>query len=127
MSDRFRTDSGLVLVEAEVSGPSGKVAARLVLDTGATSTTLNVKLLRSIGYDPQDVGEFVRMTTGSAVERVPRLMVNRLSALGRHAIGSRVLAHDLPPGAAVDGLIGLDFLRGSRLTIDFRTGQIDLT
>jgi hypothetical protein len=52
--------------------------------------------------------------------------VNRLSALGQHAIGLKVLAHNLPPEAAVDGPLGLDFFRGFLLTIDFRGGQVDL-
>jgi hypothetical protein len=126
VSQAFQPLSGLILVEAEVSGPSGKVSATLVLDTGATTTTLNVRVLRSIGYDPDAATDLVRMTTGSAVEMASRLMVNRLSALGRHAIGLRVLAHDLPTQAAVDGLLGLDFFRGFLLTIDFRAGLLDL-
>ena len=67
------------------------------------------------------------MTTGTTVAMVPRLMVNRLSALGKHAIGLRVLAHDLPAVAAVDGLLGLDFFRNLSLLIDFRLGQLSLT
>jgi hypothetical protein len=67
------------------------------------------------------------MTTGSTVETVPRLMINRLSALGQHAIGLRVLAHSLPAVAAVDGLLGLDFFRNLILAIDFRAGQITLS
>jgi hypothetical protein len=38
-----------------------------------------------------------------------------------------VLAHDLPPEARVDGLLGLDFRRGSVLTVDFTAGPISLT
>lgn len=34
-------------------------------------------------------------------------MLNRLSAPGHHQIGMRVLAHDLPLDANVDGLLGL--------------------
>jgi hypothetical protein len=126
VSQVFQSRSGLILVEAEVSGPSGKAAATLALDTGATTTMLNVKLLQSIGHDPSLATDFVRMATGSALETVPRLVVNRLSALGRHAIGLRVLAHDLPAEAAVDGLLELDFFRGLSLTIDFKAGQIVL-
>lgn len=55
---------------------------------------------------------------------VPRLMINRLSALGKHLIGPRVLAHDLPPEAVVDDLLGLDFFLNLVITLDFRTGQI---
>ncbi len=85
MRQAFDAKTGLILVEAEVSGPTGKVDATLVLDTGATSTSLNRNLLRSIGYDPDAATEFVRMTTGTTVELVPRLTVTRVSVLGRHA------------------------------------------
>ena len=37
-----------------------------------------------------------------------------------------LVCHTLPASAAVDGLLGLDFMRGKRLIIDFRTGIIDL-
>jgi predicted aspartyl protease len=127
VSQAFHAKTGLILVEAEVSGPAGRAGATLVLDTGATSTVLNVSVLRSVGYDPDAATEFARMATGAGVGTVPRLMVNRLSALGRHALGLRVLAHDLPAEAAVDGLLGLDFFRDLTLTIDFRSGQITLT
>jgi predicted aspartyl protease len=126
MSRAFNATTGLILVEAEISGPAGKVGATLVLDTGATSTSLNPNVLRSVGYDPDAATESVRMTTGTTMTTVPRLMVTRLSALGQHAIGLRVLAHSLPAVAAVDGLLGLDFFRNLLLTIDFRAGQITL-
>ena len=124
MSQAFNARTGLILVEAEVSGPTGKAGATLVLDTGATSTSLNPAVLRSVGSDPDAATEFARMTTGTAVATAPRMVINRLSALGKHAIGLRVLAHRLPAEAAVDGLLGLDFFRDLSLTIDFRTGQI---
>jgi len=127
MSHVFNAKSGLVLIEAEVSGPTGKAGATLVLDTGATTTALNANVLRAVGYDPNAANEFVNLTTGNATLRVPRLTINRLGALGRHAIGLKVLAHDLPAQAAVDGLLGLDFFRGLTLTLDFNAGRITLT
>jgi hypothetical protein len=66
------------------------------------------------------------MTTGTGVISVPRIMLNRFSALGQHQIGLKVLAHDLPTAADVDGLLGLDFLRDKILTIDFRAGALTL-
>src|SRR3954452_4027205 len=126
MTQSFNADAGLILVKAEISGPTRMAVATLALDTGATTTSLNATVLRFVGYDPDAATEFVSMTTGTRVETVPRLMVNRLSALGRHAIGLRVLAHDLPAVAAVDGLLGLNFFRNLLLTIDFRAGQITL-
>jgi predicted aspartyl protease len=126
LSHAFNATTGLILVEAEVSGPAGKVGATLILDTGATSTSLNQNVVRSVGYDPDAATDFVQMATGTTGHTAPRLMINWLSALGRHAIGLRVLAHDLPMQAAADGLLGLDFFRGLALTIDFRAGQITL-
>jgi hypothetical protein len=49
-----------------------------------------------------------------------------LSALGQHRFGFPVVAHDLPPHAAVDGLLDLDFFRNQVLTVDFQKGQITL-
>jgi predicted aspartyl protease len=127
MSQPFNAATGLIIVDAELSGPLGKADARLVLDTGATSTALHPDVLRSVGYDPDAATESVQLTTGTTPVTVPRVMVNRLSALGQHAVGLRMLAHALPKNAALDGLLGLVFLRNHVLTIDFRAGQISLT
>ena len=126
MTYAFQPRSGAILVEAEVSGPAGKRTVTLVLDTGATSSTLSLKILREIGYEPATSTDLVRLTAGTGLATVPRMMINRLSALGRHAIGLRVMAHDHPAEAKVDGLLGLDFFRDLVLTLDFPVGQIGL-
>jgi aspartyl protease family protein len=126
MSYPFNARSGPILVDAEISGPAGTSGATLVLDTGATTSTINTSVLRLVGYDPDSSTDLVPMTIGTGVMTVPRIMLNRLSALGQHQIGLRVLAHDLPMAAAVDGLLGVDFLRDKVLTIDYRAGSITL-
>jgi len=37
----------------------------------------------------------------------------------------RIICHTLPPTARVDGLLGLDFFRNTRLNIDFISGKIE--
>jgi hypothetical protein len=71
-------------------------------------------------------GKAVNVAMGNGVELVPRIILNRLSTLGRHRLAFPVLAHSLPPAAGIDGLLGLDFLRGSILTVDFRAATITL-
>lgn len=66
------------------------------------------------------------MTTGSGIEFAPRIALERITALGRDRNEFTVLAHTLPPSAGVDGLLGLDFLRDRRLTVDLRGGQVTL-
>jgi hypothetical protein len=46
--------------------------------------------------------------------------------LGKDRLGLQIIAHTLPSTAVYDGLLGLDFIRGQTLKIDFRTGLIDL-
>jgi hypothetical protein len=122
----FDPRQGLVVVSAELFGPLGSGILRLALDTGATSTMLNVSHLVAVGYDPGLISDRVQVTTGSGVEFVPRLEVSRLDALGQTRTAFSVLSHTLPPSSGIDGLLGLDFLRGQSLTIDFRLGNITL-
>ena len=124
MSQRFDAQQGLILVPVEISGPNGSVQLRLALDTGATSTLIRPVHLEALGFDPGLAQERVQVTTGSGVEFAVRLPVSSISALGRNRRNFPVLGHTLPPSATVDGLLGLDFFRGSRLEIDFRKGFV---
>jgi predicted aspartyl protease len=126
MSFPFQPQRGLIHVEAELEGPAGNVNVLLALDTGATGTTVSDRLLRIAGYDPAAAPAQVRLTTASGTASIPQLAVTRLTTLGRDRMGFAVLALTLPSGTAVDGVLGLDFLRGCVLTIDFRAGQITL-
>ena len=124
MSYTFNARIGPILVDAEISGPSGTLGYSFA---GYRSN----ERVRSI---PQSfvsrrmiptIDRSTQMTTGIGVTTVPRIMLDRTCATAtpdRHS----VLAHDLPHATDVDGLLGLDFLRDQILTIDFRPGAIDL-
>jgi predicted aspartyl protease len=127
VSHSFNPAHGLVIVHAKVWGPKGDTALRLALDTGATHTLINQSRLMRLGYDPAASMDRLQITMGGSVEFVPRIAIDKLTALGQERNHIPVLAHNLPPSASVDGLLGLDFLRGQTLTLDFRTGQITLT
>jgi predicted aspartyl protease len=122
----FQARQGPILVEAEVTGPSRTLTLPLLLDTGATTSLIKESVLLALGYDLASVTDRVSMTTGSVVTTVPRVVLTRLSSLGQHRFGFPVLAHPLPAVVSVSGLLGLDFLRDRTLTIDFRTGRIDI-
>jgi hypothetical protein len=126
-SHAFSSSSGPILVDAEITGPLGSVVLKLLLDTAATTSLIHLTTLLSLGFDPDQSTRRVPMITGSTTEIVPLVVLTRLSALGQHRFGFPVVAHALPSSSAVDGLLGLDFLRGHTLTIDFRAGRITLT
>src|SRR5262249_55639889 len=112
--------------ECELEGPTGNVVLRLALDTGATVTVLSEAALVAAGSDLALAPSRVQVTTGSGVVHVPLLPVSRLRALGQERTDFLVLGHTLPPAVIVDGVLGLDFLRGLTLTVDFRLGQLTL-
>jgi predicted aspartyl protease len=123
----FNPSAGAVYVEASLSGPLGQADVRLILDTGATTTLIRSTILVAVGYDPDASPDRISVALGSGIQLVPRVVLNRLSALGQHLLGLPVLSHSVLPAAGADGLLGLDFLRGTTLTVDFRVGQIALT
>ena len=126
MSESFDPSRGLIVVKVRIWGPGEPVVARLAVDTGATLTLVGSALLAIAGYYPSASGDHIRVTTGSGVEYVPQVAVERIEALGQDRIDFPVVCHTLPPSASVDGVLGLDFFRGQTLTIDFRSGTIDL-
>jgi len=123
----FNSQSGLIIVQVELTGPTGNAILSLALDTGATATAINQGRLMRLGYDLALATDRVQITTGSGVEFVPRLSITRLKALGQERLNFPILAHTLPPSASVDGVLGLDFLRGHALAIDFRQAQLTLS
>ena len=123
----FDPRRGLIVVSAEIWGPSSSGVLQLALDTGATLTAVSGGMLIAIGYHPGSNAERVQITTESGVEFAPRIILDRVSSLGQERIGFPVLGHTLPPSASVDGLLGLDFLRGLNLAIDFRAGLLSLS
>jgi predicted aspartyl protease len=126
MSYRFYCLAALVIVRAEVAGPARSLVLSLALDTGAISTMLSGTALRTIGCSADADAEHIEVTTASGIEFAPLVHVQRLEALGQVRSDFSVVMHNLPASAGVDGLLGLDFLRGKALTIDFRAGEIIL-
>jgi predicted aspartyl protease len=126
MSMPFDGQRGLIVVPVRVTGSSGTAVVRLALDTGATRTLINSSLLVAVGYDPTATIARIEVTTGSGVEYAVLISISKIEALGREFTQFPVLAYTLPPSAGVDGVLGLDFLRGRLLSIDFQHGRLTL-
>jgi predicted aspartyl protease len=124
LSFPFNTSSGLIIVQAELTGPGGRGTFRLALDTGATTTLMDEGMLRTVGYDVASGSDRVAVTTGSGVESVRQIELQRLTTPGYQRYGMKAPAHTLPQATGVDGVLGPDFFQGLCLTIDFRVGTI---
>ncbi len=109
----------LLVTKAAIGGPTGVNVLRLLLDTGSVYTILPVEVLESIGCSPAASLAHVRVITGSGYLIVPQVEVSWLQCLGQKVDGMVVIAHTLPIGSIVDGLLGMDFLGplGARLLL----------
>jgi len=126
MKIMFDPTEGLIVITTRLCGIDTDTIVRFALDTGATGSMLNWDVAVLLGYDPASTKERIQVTTGSGVEFAPRIAVKKVEALGKTLENFPILCHTLPPSATVDGLLGLDFLRGERLIVDLQAGIIAL-
>ena len=107
-------------------GPNGVSKLRMMVDTGSSYTVVDPKLLARMGFDPVAQPRSLTFASATQIVHAPVITVDGLSAFGITRRNFDVVGHALPPTVAVDGLLGLSFFRGRRLTIDFRTGRLGL-
>ncbi len=126
---RFDPNTSAVLVFANVIGTHAERQRRLrlLVDTGATYTMIPHDVAVALGYRPDRAPRRIPLMTANGTVRAPLVTLARVEALGQTASSSEALVHDLPASSRIDGLLGLSFLRGFRLTLDFMEGFIELS
>jgi predicted aspartyl protease len=122
----FDPTKGLILVEAEIAGPTTCVTVQLALDTGATDSFLDEDWVALAGYTPADATNKFDVLTASGTISVLEVPLRSLTVLGQTRTNFPAQAHSFPPGTRHDGVLGLDFFRGQILTLDFVHGEITL-
>lgn len=98
-----------MIIEGRCVGPRGTVAGRLVVDTGASCTTISPELLDELGYSARDGLVRTRVQTAVGYEYGYLVKIAKLDALGVSMRGACVQILDFA-GADIDGLIGMNFL-----------------
>jgi hypothetical protein len=83
-------------------------------------------MLASIGYDVDEAPREVLVTTASGTELVSRFRLSRILVMNHERQHFPILSYTLPESTTVDGVLGLDFFQGTRLTLDFQNGWITL-
>lgn len=72
-------ESGLILVGIEINN---KYALRMILDTGATNTTIDSNALYLLGYDLKDSVGTVEIETANGIIGTEIFEINRFASLG---------------------------------------------
>ena len=126
MSLPFDSDGEFVAVEVHLYGPEGYLVADFSLDTGSTRSLVSQDLALQLGYDLAAATSFSNFITGSGMVTAPIINFARVEALEQEHRFFPIVCHTLPSGSPIDGLLGLDFFRGQKLTVDFRAGLVTL-
>jgi hypothetical protein len=127
VSISFYPASGLVIVRADIEGPLGQAVLRLAVDSGSTFTTVDSQILASVGAIPEPSASILRMRTANSIFSAQRVSISRFAALGKELWDYSVISIPIQADVQIDGLLGLDFFRNHKLTIDLNNGTIELT
>ena len=73
-----------------------------------------------------DPKKTIELTSATRVERVSLIVIPEIEVLGMIAKNVEVVIKNLPKESAVEGLLGLSFLKHFKLTIDFKKGELSL-
>ena len=120
-------DSGLILVNIEIDN---KYELKMILDTGASNTTIDSNALYLLGYDLKDNVGTVEIETANGIIETEVFEIGTFSSLGLTKDNFQIQVYDfLAHGIFSDynGLLGLDFLEGTKFCIDTKTDTITLT
>ena len=128
MTYKFKreSESGLMLVNVEIDN---KYELKMILDTGATNTTIDSNALYLLGHDLKDSVGTVEIETANGVIETEVFEIESFVSLGLTREKFQIQVYDfLAHGIFSDfnGLLGLDFLEGTKFCIDTRDNTITL-
>ena len=116
----------IIQISVILSNNENKMAITMALDTGASYTMIPWETAEALGLQPEISDKKANMITASGIEKVPVVKIKSVRTLGKELKDVEVIVHDLPQRSHVDGLLGLSFLRHFKLTIDFRSGYLEI-
>ena len=114
------------MVYTIVSGPLTNRLARVLVDTGSTRAVLEPDFLRTIGCDLGHPVDLVPFQGFGITAYAPVVLVPSYAVLGHTVSDIETLALAMPPGSALDGVLGLNVLRALGIRIDFRASVLEV-
>jgi predicted aspartyl protease len=102
----------------------------MILDTGATNTTIDSNALNLLGHDLKDSIGSVEIETANGIIETEVFEIDSFASLGVTKEKFQIQVYDfLAHGIFSDynGLLGLDFLEGTKFCIDIRENLISLS
>lgn len=129
MNYKFKREpeSGLILVNIEIDN---KYELKMIVDTGATNTTIDSNALYLLGYNLKDNIGTVEIETANGIIETEVFEIGTFTTLGLTKEKFQIQVYDfLSHGIFSDynGLLGLDFLESTTFCIDTRENSITIS
>ena len=120
-------ENGLIIVVVQLNMGNRTIETSMMLDTGCTNTVLHTKYAKLLGIDLKKAKK-VSIDTGSQEEEAREVEIELMEALDYCVENLTVSFFDV----YIDhnmyaGYLGLDFLAGKELTINFEREVLFLT
>lgn len=122
-SVQFQKKGELMVVPATLNG---KAAARFVVDTGATYTTISQATAKELAIDLGDNPTTLTFHTAGGTVQAPLASIRSLEVGGLEITNLTVAVHDIFPDPGISGLLGLNFLSQFRVGIDSQNSLLNL-
>jgi len=119
-------DHNVILVDAKLNGFS----TRLLLDTGASNTVIDLTTLLSTGFHFKDSIDKIKIETAKGIVEAEVFVVKQLESLGITQQKYPVTAYDFIGNGIIsefDGVLGLDFFENNKICIDFIKSEITIS
>jgi len=118
------SDVDVIIVNAKIED---KFVVRLALDTAATHTTIDSNILFFSGYELKNTLGEVEIETSNGIIVVERYEIEKINCLGMTKSNFEVQVYDFISHGIIsdyDGVVGINFLKGHKLCIDFVKNEI---
>jgi clan AA aspartic protease (TIGR02281 family) len=122
----FKPHDAVIVVNVLVRGAKNSKLIKMVIDTGASISSIPSDIALAIGVDPSKPIKKIEIITASGTEYVPVVKIPCIQFLGFSLKNVEIACLNLPPQSTVSGLLGLNILKNFDLFLKFREGLIEI-
>lgn len=120
-----------ILLFVRIKGKKGIRELQAVLDTGSEYSRIPLGIARQLGYEAYidteiEAGVGKSVVTQGLIFEANEIVIEEITVADLVAKNVKALAYDLPRIAGVEALLGINFLKNFRTTIDYKKGYLSI-
>ena len=119
--------ANVIALRVLLKGKRSAQIIKMVLDTGASLSTVRTETALALGCDPSKAAKRIEMITASGIEYVPVIVIPKIKFLGFEIRHVEAACLNLPSQSLVAGLLGLNVLRKFDLRLAFLKKILELS